>query len=543
MLRGSVRRSDLITVAAAVLLILPFYLKGIVSAYGTARPTDPDLLRDVGSAQAIIDGQYSEDPIYIGEKAWYPPLVSSFVAGLSTVTGLPVMTVATRAGIHLALLPVLALFGMLWCIFGRIAALGGLAGYLLLVNSGLPLWCDVGLSPHLFAICSLHGAFSLGLLLAWRILRDPSLRWTNWAGAGALTGITFLGHPSTALILIILFGSIALSDIIHALRAHGAIGPCIRNGLVYSLPTASALIFLLAPLVKAYGMHSQNPYSTTWQFAPILFENVLHTLSKSMPALVVSGLGGAILLLRRDRTATIFLYAFSVVLAMFVWSSISSTLAQSAGRLVIPSFVPAYHFFFYLKLMCCMFFGIAVAWMGTLVYVRFSRMPMWRSLRLDAGVPIGHILIGSGVCAIAITVVLCTPIFHSKVEEIRQRAALSSRTDAHSAYLYVLHNTRPQEVFLTTDRVAMDVVSPAARKLVATDLYFSNPYVDPAPRRADRDAMFGLLAKGQVDEFLVSAKRYRVTHIIPASTLPPVWDKWLSPVFSHGDISIYRLRY
>ncbi len=44
--------------------------------------------------------------------------------------------------------------------------------------------------------------------------------------------------------------------------------------------------------------------------------------------------------------------------------------------------------------------------------------------------------------------------------------------------------------------------------------YFSNPYVDRAPRAAARDAMFAALAAGERDKFLEIARSYRVTHIL-----------------------------
>lgn len=85
------------------------------------------------------------------------------------------------------------------------------------------------------------------------------------------------------------------------------------------------------------------------------------------------------------------------------------------------------------------------------------------------------------------------------------------------------------------------VFATAGRKLVALDGFFSNPYVDLQVRRADRDAMFDLLASGESAQFLALASRYRVRYIVVSGTLQKaaLLEPAVFAVWRHQELTIY----
>ena len=71
---------------------LPYILAGLLVAIawavarpavaGLSWPVEVDLFRDMAAAQTILNGQWGADLGYIGEPAWYNPLLPTFMAGL-----------------------------------------------------------------------------------------------------------------------------------------------------------------------------------------------------------------------------------------------------------------------------------------------------------------------------------------------------------------------------------------------------------------------------------------------------------------------------
>lgn len=515
------RQRNALTLVVAVLLTIPAYLYGVRVLSGREWPTDPDLLRDAGSAQAILDGHFGKDPLYLGETAWYPPLMPLMLAGLSKILGVPVLHVAAKAGIHMNLLPLGIFVFVLWRMFGRLAALCGLAGFLYLANGRLPLWCDVGLDPDPFSISFFFAAFPLGLYFAHRLIQ-PGTRHHIAALAGLLLGITFLGHPSTAMMLCILFGSVMAVDLLRNVRARCPVMPTLMNSLLIFGIGAIGAWLLLHPLYEAYGMHSRNHHSTTWQHIELFFPN---HLARTPWTLVLASVGLACILRRNDRTGPLILFATAIPFALFIWSGVSSTLANAAGRIVIPSFVPAYHFHYHFKLMLCVLFAV-----GTAHTLRWAVARPAAQQFVRTGHAMRWMMLGGGIAllgAIATAMLLSIP-----QGKVRPYAA---------THAWLLQHTRPDDVILASNDVAMYLISPAGRKAVASDRFFSNPYVELASHAADRDSMFHHLSTGHLDEFMALAGRYDVRYVIPSGPLPTSWPGLLTPVFEDDTVRLYRL--
>ncbi|MCB0767281.1 MAG: hypothetical protein KDB95_08740 [Flavobacteriales bacterium] len=539
------RTRNVLTLVLLLALVLPAYLRGVAILYDLDRPPDVDLLRDVGAAQNILDGGYGKDPIYLGETAWYPPLLSVILAGLSSMTGSPVMVVAARAGIHLDLLPLAAFAFLLWRSFGRIAALFGVAGYLYLVHDHAPAWLAPSLSPYLFAICFMHGAFCIGLYLAFR-LRRPSAGWSQWCAAGALVAITFVGHPSTAMILCLLLGGVGASQLLKVLRDGPARLQQVGNLTSFLIIAAIGAWILLAPMIEAYGMERRNPFSTTWQMEGLLLKDLPGTLlDRPLLVSVLIAFGFFVSLRRRDSISAILLYATAIITGLLLWSSVSAELANTHQRSVILSFVPAYHFVFYLELMGCLFFAI-----GSMVLVKWAIGSVRRWIPSTFYDRVRHrfarpvfrrAAIMVGILALMVLLPFTSSFLHRKINSMVNKAASRPADPYAPSFDFIHAGTAPMDVFLTQDRVAMDLISPAGRKLVATDRYFSNPYVDLAPRAADRDSMLTFIREDRVKDFLTLAAVYSVDFVIPNVRPSARWNGILSPVHEDPRIRIYRL--
>jgi len=109
--------------------------------------------------------------------------------------------------------------------------------------------------------------------------------------------------------------------------------------------------------------------------------------------------------------------------------------------------------------------------------------------------------------------------------ELRSTAVSMNAAMPADAYAWIRSHTTPHDVFLCTDDQALYVVSPAGRKVVATNRYFSSPYVDWASRDRDRADMFARLGRGDIEGFRRLAGRYDVGYIVLPERAPS--DFWL----------------
>ena len=213
-------------VAVAILCAPPFVL-GIQGTRNLDWPDDPDLFREGAQAQSFADGQMLNDPYYLGEWIWYPPLVPGLVAGLSRITGTPVPTVYAQAGAYLNMLGPILLAALVARCFGSLASLVALAVFLYQVPRG-----PTGAAPF-YSTLLYSGNFAQALfyltLLAYVSLAEE--RRARYVLTGALLGLTFLGHAAPFVVLAVLFFVEFTRAAWRDPRARpGAIRPSLRDG-------------------------------------------------------------------------------------------------------------------------------------------------------------------------------------------------------------------------------------------------------------------------------------------------------------------------
>jgi hypothetical protein len=184
-------------------------------------------------------------------------------------------------------------------------------------------------------------------------------------------------------------------------------------------------------------------------------------------------------------------------------------LAAKAG-LVLPSIVPAFHFLYY-------FMALVSVGVGTAV----CQVAAWVSERARPAGPGRWTarLLSPPALAAALTLAMClaaTPFYRVRAGRVatREEALALARTLPGAAYDWIRGHTRNRDVFLCDDYASLYVVNPTGRKVVATNRYFSSPFVDWRARDEDRRRMFEALDRGEREAFAALARRYDVGYVL-----------------------------
>jgi hypothetical protein len=465
-------------------------------------PYDADLFRDISAAQRLLDCRCLADPFYRGETIWYNPLVPGLVAFVSAVSNSPVHLLYTRLGPFLNLLAPLAFYALAAATFGRATAAVSTLAYLFLVNPTAPAWASPTYSPWLYAGVFTQSLFYLTLLIHHRVRRSQSCGWS--IALGLALGLTFLGHTAPALILGIV---VVLDAIITDQRAAGRIGHLLVRLAIAALVSAP----LLYSIVGRYRLRELNPMPANWRY-PAELVNAMPTIPLGAiwitAPLVVVGAGACIARpTARRRAVSIWLWFIaSLALAGYaIWL----LPAAAAHQVHLPSVVPSFHYVFYLRPLACLFlgYGVVAAVDAAVSVLRRSHRPVVAAAL-------------SMVCLVLVMVMA----YRFVGREYRQRfdvtAArfdawrMSRRSGDEAALDWIRRNTRPGDVFLSPDDLAMLIVGPAGRDVVVVDPFFSNPFVDWSRRERDRRSLWNALLMPDAGRFRDVADRYDVRYVL-----------------------------
>ena len=115
--------------------------------------------------------------------------------------------------------------------------------------------------------------------------------------------------------------------------------------------------------------------------------------------------------------------------------------------------------------------------------------------------------------------------------------------DVNEMFRWLRTELRPTDVVAAPERLSLNLVAPAGRKVLVVDRFFSNPYVNWQVRRDALDALGDALERGACDTFRVVASEYRVTHYLTTidAVRPRVAESCgLAPAFEGREWVIYR---
>ena len=532
-----------------VVMCLAAFVKGLVTVWDLSWPCDVDLYRDIGFAQSIRDGYFLSDPLYLGEKIWYNPLVPGIIALVSAISGLPVHLVATKLGPLINLAAPAGFYVMAACLFGRRTAVASTMAYLFINLGALPSWASATYSPWLFPSNFVQGLFFLGVAAYWRSQKVDSMRWS--LATGAILGLTFLGHTAPALILgcIMVLGTLRVllntwhEGPLHAERHRAVLKMAAGLGvaLLVSLPYAWSILF-------HYGLVVINEEPSSWLWGKIAVFGAAEFAAQNLsPLSLLPTLGLLWVIMARGRPVERRILLYWLVLAgllfayTYVWQ-----LLKVVGVLV-PRIVPGHHFLIYVKALEVLLFGH-----GLVLLIRYllqlTRYLVPRVDRLVTAVEGRERRIRGALLALAVVLGLgaAYPMYLHREDfqiELYKAKRLAPDPGAMQTYNWIQDSTRPTDVFLASDHHTLHLLSSAGRKVVSTIAYFSNPFVDWKTRHKDRHHLFSSVENGDLKTFRRLVAKYAVSYMLvdPSQSVNPGLQAMLKQAFNGGGVIIYRV--
>jgi hypothetical protein len=509
------RPTVLPTLLGAALIALAFVL-ALRATAGLEWPCEDDFFRDMGGAQAILDGWAGSDPAYLGEVAWFNPLQPALFALLAVVTGLPLHVAYARLGPFVNLLGPIGFFLLARQLMGRWAALAALVAYLFLGKPDVPSWFQATYSPWAWPMDFAQGFFFLTAAAYVRAVLTRRLRWD--VITGVLLGITFLAHTAPTLVFVgMIFFLTAFSPRAERLRA-------IRRLLVVGLVSLVVASPFLGPLLVNYKLQVLNHAPS--EHEPIGAVFALLNMLTFRAAVAALGLGVTVVYRstrypppaiederddERRRARVLGATLFSAA-TLFGYGVLAQAL-QHRGIAHLPRMLPTYHFHLYIKAAESLLFGVGLVATVQWVVSHWPGRVVWTP-RLQ----------GAAVAMILLMVLAVHLPGHLAGAELNRFREDSERigTESHRIALYdwLLQQTHPTDVFLVDMNVAMWTVAAADRKVVALGDQYSNIYVSYDERAGDLRRLYASLRDQDQTAFDHLAAKYRLTHVILAKSAP-----------------------
>lgn len=505
---------------------------------------NPDLYRDTGAAQSILNGDFPSDPIYLGERAWYNPLVPTLIAALSRLTQIPPHILYVRAGAYLNLLAPLGFYVLVARLFNRWTALAAAVGYLFLVeNRAIGYFASY--TPWLFPTDFGQGVFYLALATYWQALTTERLRW--YLGFGSLWGIAFLTHTSPALILGILFAITTLTRL-YAVWDEDLRSPVLYRRLALALaaviPTVMISLPLLATILGYYQLQTVNTAPATFRSSQMEVNNITQLIGSQLSVwTAVATLGLLHLVKMRSNHITrqlVLLWLVSAVGLLLYDYGVQLLLRLGVS---LPVIIPSWHLVVYLEAVKAVLFGF-----GLIILLRLGAgMIGTITPRIMAVREYPHPALVTLVLVVLVLVAYPTYRTRYVFTDARDQALEVTQImhDRAGAFQWVMQNTTPSDVFIASDyHLSMFVVAQAGRKLVAAPPTFSNPYVDLHTRENDQKAMLEALINGNTRRFERIATEYDLGYIVASGetrdALAAAQPTELQETYSVGDVAIYH---
>jgi len=538
---------------------------------GVQWPYEWDAFRDIGAAQTMLDGRYPEDPILAGKTLWYNPLTAACNAAFSAATGMPLHRANVVLGPWLQLLTPAGFFVLVWVLFGRWAAVLGLAAFLFGKTDNIPAWNCATYSPWLFAPVFAEGFFyfTLAGFVLVRRRRPTSLAWH--ALMGVMLALTFMTHTAPAVnaggIMAVMMAVAAWrirrenrsresgtgSQHATGLEAGDAAKDTVMRQTVLPFLVLLAVAFAASlpytwTILRDYHFHVRNPWPGLYASA---YVELVHLQERVWAAVnwrnLLAVIGAVAVLARPEwRRSALVPFAWAALAGVFLVQNYVSQALMARGVLT-TNLVPGHHAAIYLSAARWVFFGAGAASLAQTVTgltLRLARRP-------DAVIP--AVLLNAVCCAILLAGVVAGLFALRPYRDwlemsiTRNRAEYAaiheSKTDM---YNWVLQNTAPEAVFLTDeDAVGLQVIMPAARKLAGTMLLYLNPYVDIQPLMEDRRRMLQAMRDGDANAFYEAAQRRGVKYFLGRDKTPegapaPV-PRFFREVYRSGGLVVYEI--
>jgi hypothetical protein len=482
---------------ASVIVTLIFIVIAWQSAWLATRdldwPYDIDLYRDAAAAQSMMDGKFPADPYYEGERSWYNPLAPAVVGAVARITGLLPAQVEARSGAWIGLAAAFGIGALAMALFGRWPGVGSLFAFLFLGPTRVPGWAAPSYTPWLFPNAVSLIPFAATLVVALRAGKSDRLY--LWSLVGALLGVTFLAHTSTAIVA----GCIVLAlswqrSKPRTIAARWSV--IVSAAFVMGLP-------LLVTILWHYGLRIKNPAPLNY-IAPETAANGLRSLLEQSLNLGNGIALSGFVLLCRDKQLGMARRALVGWIAVCVVMLAHGYARQLWPAANLPGLLPPFHWLFHLRCAGSFLFGYGlyrIIALLTIVAGRFAWVPVSATL----------------VAVLGLTLMFQYRGFASRYDftEARQNALNWSARPGFAATSNWLRRSTPRDaVILAPPFAAVMVLGSAGRRTVMVDHSFSNPYIPFEPRATAAEAMWRSLADHDRDRFFAAAAKYHVSYVL-----------------------------
>ena len=522
----------------AIFMITLAFNAGVRRTYDLTWPPYMDHARDASFAQSVLDGHYGEDPLYNGESMWFTPMLFTLEAYAVDLTGVDLQVIQARAGAYWNLLAPIAFFMLAWRWFGSSVAVVALAAYLFVLPGQEPGWAVATYSPLFLAMNFAQGLFFLMLLVLFRAFKSVS--WVVWAAVGLGAGLLFLSHAAPAILIVAMIAIHIIRRAIAAWRISD--GPQAGRYLLCGVAAAATFILVSLPLiwyvVGDYMLDQKDRIPTAFTYEPLSLRHVDRFLYHNVTLFVAFGIMGLFFLYRgkrsTQRTLMIMWVGLTTILALYAY--LAMELGLNYG-IYLPTSVPAFHFYSYLKVALAMGLGIAVVRMLQWAMERYygERPAEFEQDRL-AATTAGLVVIGT--LAMHPTNANRPDLFNTRMFSIDRMAD----TDATDMYATLRDKLPWEAVVLCDDELSLWILMASARKTVATNASMANPYVLPAPREAARARLLEALERPDADAGKV-LDEYHVTHVLIRVTdidrMPELAHWFPKPLHANGTYALY----
>jgi hypothetical protein len=531
---------------AAILLVLAAAWAGYVAhVTGGHRMVLYDTFRDMAWAENIRAGRIWADPALPNQPYWYAPGNPLLMAGIATVTRLPVVDVYGYSALWCNALIPLLLYLLVWVAWDRMTAIIAVPAVFL----GSYWW----LSHAVAAIPAIQGvALNLAGLWAWHrcVLTSssagadgPDSRRTTWTWpllAGLILSLCTWYHPLCG---IMLAGAIFLHAVFNAAvpaasRATASHRARTRFALVQRMAVIAAVAAALTgPLiVHMLALQTRNPAAIRY-FSPELTKPEYYAHART-PLLVPCALLGVWRIARKQPQA------LWIVAYLFV-----GLVGQGAGYLGrwpdshVPFLLP-HEFQWHGQLAAGVCGAVGIASLARTLADRAPWAPWAPSARRRK--------ITSALYAALLGALVVGPGLRGLADADRYLIDLDRLlAETRDVRTWIVANTSLDAVFVCPSETAYRIVSGmTGRKCIVLPTHQINPGVDLHQRRADVSTM---LETDDPQVFAALARRYDATHLLVMSDSPNAtqaararYAAWpcLEPAFAapDGRSTIYRVR-
>lgn len=493
--------------------IIVFWL--VVVVWGTRGLTIPvigDYQRDTAITYNILGGNILGDPVYKGERAWYPFLMQFLYAGLHMVTGISVPSLYIGYP-YLILAPAVLIFTLsLYLVYKKWQIVFAcLFAFLFLIPS------TTAMTNIVVHATGLGFAFVvMALVLFWRAGDSRGVVGWIWTGVGI--ALTVYAHEAAA---VSLAGAMVLYQILTRKQ---------WKGFFVMVGTAFLLVSpILVPLIWRYQLIPKNEVLLNYSPPGLLNLDTLLYGNGNIRWLnfffVLSGLAAAVVRRTRWNLMLLSFFAATYIVSLY-WMGRHDFRELGIGNDVLG----------YNHLISTIFWGMGVVFWFSWVIRRF---------KLSRKLAMGLFLL-----FFAFYGWLSIPPFVSRIGDWNAHVLgiPPYPVEWTQAMGWIQSNTALGDVFLVhPDPGYVYVSGLTGRKLVATSGTHANFFVDQVQRERDLVEMYQTT---DIDRFRQLARVYQVGYVVVSFYEATFTTEGLkkfddpaifSPVFSRGEVVIYKV--